>query len=234
MTQDDRFEDFLRSAIHEVDPAPVVPREEMWARIESARRFQRPKKRVQPAWIAWGVGAAALLAVGIGIGRMSVLRQPSQQQVAVQANQPAASSAENTNTSAAPSTQRQGGSAPHSATPQPANSSTPYRLAALQHLSRAEVLLTAVSSGTVDREVSIWANDMLASTRMLMDSPASDDPRIQHLLEDLELLLAQIAAASPAQRNSAELNLIQQGIDQTNVLPRLRATVPANTTAAGT
>ena len=46
--------------------------------------------------------------------------------------------------------------------------------------------------------------------------------------------VAGIAAAAPAQRNSTELNLIQQGIDQTNVLPRLRATVPANTTAAGT
>jgi hypothetical protein len=69
---------------------------------------------------------------------------------------------------------------------------------------------------------------------MLMDSPAADDPRMAHLFDDLELLLAQIAAAGPAQGNKTDLNLIQQGIDQTNVLPRLRATAPANMTAAGT
>jgi hypothetical protein len=225
MTQDDRFEDFVRSAIHELDPAPVVPREEMWARIESARRFQRPKKRLQPVWLAWGVGAAALLAVGIGIGRMTALRQPSQQ-VAVQTNAPATTNgATATNTA----TRADNGAAGRSDN----TASSPYRLVALQHLSRAEMLLTAVSSGTVDREVTMWANDMLASTRMLMDSPAADDPRIGQLLEDLELLLAQIAAAGPAQRK-AEMDLIQQGIDQTNVLPRLRATVPGNNAAAGT
>ena len=224
MTQDDRFEDFVRSAIHELDPAPEVPREEMWARIESARRFQRPKTRAQPVWLAWGVGAAALLAVGIGIGRMTAVRQPTQQV-------------------ASSSTPAANGAAASTSAPRPENgaagrsdntaSASPYRLAALQHLSRAEVLLTAVSSGTVDREVTLWANDMLASTRMLMDSPAADDPRIEQLLEDLELLLAQIAAAAPGQRK-AELDLIQQGIDQTNVLPRLRATVPGNSAAAGT
>jgi hypothetical protein len=228
MTQDDRFEDFVRSAINELDPAPVVPREEMWARIESARRFQRPKKRTQPVWIAWGVGAAALLAVGIGIGRMTALRQPPQQ-VAVQSTDAGGTNtASPTNT--APRTGSENGAAGRSDN---TTSSSPYRLVALQHLSRAEMLLTAVSSGTVDREVTMWANDMLASTRMLMDSPAADDPRIGQLLEDLELLLAQIAAAAPAQRN-AELDLIQQGIDQTNVLPRLRATVPGNSAAAGT
>jgi hypothetical protein len=232
MTQDDRFEDFVRSALNELDPAPVVPREEMWARIDSARRFQRPKKRTTPVWLAWGVGAAALLAVGIGLGRLSVLRQPGQQQVAVQANQPAAANTQGADAGSTPGPQTQGSGRVEA--PQPATSSTPYRLAALQHLSRAEVLLAGVRSGTVDREVTMWANDMLASTRMLMDSPAADDPRIGHLLDDLELLLAQIAAAAPAQRNKAELDLIQQGIDQTNVLPRLRATLPANSTAAGT
>jgi hypothetical protein len=231
MNQDDRFEDFVRSAIHELDPAPSVPRDEMWARIESARRFQRPKRRVQPMWLAWGAGVAAVLALGIGIGRISAPHPPTQQ-VATQ-SQPAGQSVETpSNGAMAPPrrentpSRRNDGAEPYS--PQS------YRLAALQHLSRVELLITTINSGTVDPEVSGWAKDMLASTRMLMNSPAADDPRIDRLLQDLELILAQIAAVTPAERNKAELDLIQHGIEQTNVLPRLRATMPASQTAAGT
>ena len=217
MTHDDKFEDFVRSAVNELDRVPPVPREEMWARIESARRFQRPKKRVQPIWLAWGAALAAMLAVGIGLGRMS-MRQPAAQ-VAVQ-TQPAAANATTNNAS--------------NETVDNTIRVSPYRLAALQHLSRAEALLTEVSNGSVDGKMTSWAKDMLASTRMLMASPASDDQRMAHLLQDLELILAQIAAATPAERSKAELDLIQHGIEQTNVLPRLRATMPANSAVAGT
>jgi len=232
MTHDDKFEDFVRSAVNELDRVPVVPRDEMWTRIESARRFQRPKKRVQPVWLAWGAALAAMLAIGIGLGRMS-MRQPATR-AAVQTQQPVVANAPTQNVANSPTRQAETTGNRANDNTYGANRMSPYRLVALQHLSRAEVLLTEVSNGTVDSEVTSWAKEMLANTRMLMASPAADDQRIEHLLQDLELILAQIAAATPAERNKAELNLIQHGIEQTNVLPRLRATVPANSAVAGT
>lgn len=207
MTEPDRFEEFVRTAVNELDPMPQVPRDEMWSRIEAARRFRRPTPRLQPraAWIAWGVGLAAMLLIGIGLGRLSML-QPQPANPAV--NQVTRNGA------------------------QSADPPKPYTLAAMQHLSRVEVLLTTVNSGTIDGQVSTWAKDMLSSTRMLLDSPAADDPRMSHLLEDLELVLMQIA--SPAARQRGELDLIQHGIQQTDVLPRLRAALPASGAAVGT
>jgi hypothetical protein len=65
-----------------------------------------------------------------------------------------------------------------------------------------------------------------------MDSPASADPRMGALLEDLELILAQLANLT--QRDPAnELELIQAGIQQNDVLVRLR-TATGEPTLIGT
>lgn len=204
MTHDDRFEEFVRSAINELDPMPEVPREEMWTRIEAARRFRRPRRRSFQPWVRWGVGLAAMFALGIGLGRITK-PDPGAPRVAE-------TSARNRPSAVSP---------------------LPYKVAALEHFSRAEVLLTAVSSGTVDPQMVRWASDLLISTQLLLDSPAAQDPNVMHLLQDLELLLVQIAASQTAQRNQAELDLIHHGIEQTDVLPRLRA-LPANPIAVGT
>jgi len=211
MTERDRFEEFVRSAINEVDPAPPVPRDEMWARIADARRFQRsrtPDRKL--TWIAWPLGLAATLALGIGIGRVSVARQTV----------PAVSAP--ATVAAAPT--GQAGDLIDSA----------YRVAAVEHLSRAEVLLTSVSSGTIDPQVIRWSKEMLTTTRLMLDSPGGSDPRIRQLLEDLELLLTQIAVSNTGGRRQSELDLIQHGIEQTDVLPRLRAVQPGNSRTVGT
>jgi hypothetical protein len=196
----------VRSAINELDPQPVVPRDEMWQRIDAARRFRRGRPPLRSRWI-WGVGLAASLAFGIALGRITLRNGPQS------------------------GTARPSGAASAPAAPANAPALNQYRLAALQHLGRAEVLLTSVSSGSVDAQIVEWANEMLTTTRLLLDSPAATDARLSRLLEDLELLLAQLA--SPAATSEAELDLIQHGIDQTDVLPRLRATLPAPN-AAGT
>src|SRR5262245_26264652 len=77
MTEPETFEDFVKSRTQELDPLPHIPREEMWARIEAARRFRRPRGAALPAWTRWAVGLAAMLAVGIGIGRLSVTSSTS-------------------------------------------------------------------------------------------------------------------------------------------------------------
>jgi hypothetical protein len=52
------------------------------------------------------------------------------------------------------------------------------------------------------------------------------DPRTRLLLEDLELVLAEIAQLSPRSR-AEDLELIREGIEQGDVMPRLRTAVPA-------
>jgi hypothetical protein len=112
-----------------------------------------------------------------------------------------------------------------------------YQLAAIQHLTQAEALLTsfraeARSGQQVDAQLSAWAHDLLVSTRLMLDSPAARDPRMRALLEDLELVLAQIAHLGAA-RAGDELNLIDEAVEGRNVLPRLRTTVPAGVRPAG-
>ena len=200
---EDRFEEFLQDAGRDYHAPPPVPREEMWARIEEARRFQRrAQPRHRSRWLHWAVGVAAVLAVGITIGRVS-LDAP---------RQIAETRAAGTDSAA----------------------SLPYRLAAIQHLTQAEALLTSfrASEGT-DEDVARWAADLLTTTRLMLDSPASQDPRISQLLRDLELVLAQIAQL-PEARDAEEKQYIDDAIEQKNVLPRLRANVPAGPLRAST
>ena len=214
MKQDDRFEEFVRTAARHMDPVVEVPREEMWARVAEARRFQRTRtKPGVPAWVTWAVSLAAVLAVGIGLGRWSALdrTQPQNETVA---------------STGAPQATPAG-------TEATGDNTASYRMAALQHLGSAEVLLTSVNNGMVDPQLKAWAKDMLSSTRYLLDSPAAADPRVGVLLEDLELILAQIATANSS-GSQTDLNLIQDGIENTDVLPRLRATQSANSPVAGT
>lgn len=202
---DERFDDFLKTMLDEVEPVPPAPREEMWARVQQQRRFTR-QARTRRTWMSWGVGLAAMLAIGVGIGRVSVK----------QAAPPI--SARDTN-AAAPATAR----------------STAYRLAVAQYMTSAEALLTTFRTqpqGTLDPEIAVWARDLLTNTRLLLDSPAGEDPKVAALLEDLELIIAQIARLSAP--SSEENQIIREGMRKTEVLPRLRATLPAVPTAAGT
>jgi hypothetical protein len=178
----------------------------MWAQIEQARRFSRRAERhARRVWLSWGVGLAAMLAVGVGIGRMTARQQ-------VPATVPAGIAA--------------GEVSPNRTT---------YQLAVAQHLTRAEVLLTSFrtqpEATSLDPQLVQIAGDLLTSTRLLLDSPAGDDPKIAALLADLELILAQISGmAAPSVE---EREIIQDGMNRTAVLPRLRATT-AGPAAAGT
>jgi hypothetical protein len=64
------------------------------------------------------------------------------------------------------------------------------------------------------------AGDLLTTTRLLLDSPAADTPSMRNLLEDLELVLAQVVRLRDAPSRT-ELDLIHQALDQREVLPRL-------------
>jgi hypothetical protein len=61
---------------------------------------------------------------------------------------------------------------------------------------------------------------------LLLDSPAADDQSTRLLLQDLELVLAEIAQLSVSSE-SHERDLITQNLEQGGVLSRLRTAVPA-------
>ena len=198
MTDDEKFTEFVHELLEEMPDVPEPPREAMWARIEAARRERRAQAsrfRRRGPMFGWGIGLAAMLALGIGLGR-TLPQQDAE-------------------TAAAPSTRGADLSDAEM---------LPYRLAAQQHLTRTETLLTGyvrdVQSGRT-REVASWAQDLLINTRLLRDSPAARDPTTSRLLEDLELHLAQIANLSA--EDADELGMIQQSIERNDMLLRLQA-----------
>lgn len=198
---DDRFEELLREAGRDYHRPPETPREEMWAAIEAERRRRRVAPRVvtlRPIW-RWGIGMAAVLLVGIAIGRGIRPKVGS-----------------------TPAT-------PIDVTTKPGGDIA-YQVAAQQYLGRTETLLAGfradASKGRVDQLFISQASELLTSTRLLLDSPAGRDPQLRPLLEDLELVLAQIALLHSS-GDKRDIEFITQGIDQRSVLTRLRSAIPS-------
>ena len=192
--EDRKFDAWLEEAAktYHAPPRPT-PREEMGGRIQAAR-----VRRIRP-WMRWGLAAAALLVLGIGIGRWT-------------AHQP---------------TTVPGGT--RVATADTAGNGVVYQVAATQYLSRTETFLTAFRADLRAGRATGFtgqARDLLTTTRLLLDSPAADDPRMRALLEDLELVLVQISQL-PTARDRHDTDLITQDMDERSVLPKLRSAIPA-------
>jgi len=196
---DERFERRLVEAAQDYHRPPATPREEMWQGIAARRAARRRRAATWRPVLRWGVGIAAVLALGIGIGRWT---------------------AEPRRTGPAPVAAAGGGDWGPLA----------YRVAAAQYLTRTEALLTGfrseARSGQADAQFARQARDLLGTTRLMLDSPAAQDGRLKGLLEDLELVLAQIAQLSP-HGDTEEVQLINQGLEQRSVLLRLRTANPA-------
>jgi hypothetical protein len=212
MTHDDQFTETLRNAARDYNDPPELSRSDMdamWSEIEResfAKPFRTPSAsrevpRATRTWMTRGLlPMAAALVLGIGIGRFVLPRtQANPSPVAVL--QPAKDSV---------------------AVPEP------YQNATSRYLGQTTALLAAlpaeVKAGSTNDQFLRRAHDLLLTTRLLMDSPAAADPRFQALLEDLELVLAQVVRL-PSVQNSAELDLIRQALEQRDVLPRLRTAV---------
>lgn len=193
---EDRFERLLRDAAQDYHRPPETPREDLWRRIAAAREARRRRVVVRGRWLRWGMGIAAVLTLGIGIGRWSARSAPDTVTVAARGDQAA----------------------------------LPYRVAAARYLSRTETLLTGFRTeardGALDAQFSAQARDLLGTTRLMLDSPAGKDARLRDLLEDLELVLAQIAQL-PSDGRNEDVRLIDQALEQRSVLLRLRTAVPA-------
>jgi hypothetical protein len=154
-------------------------------------------------WLA----AAAALVIGIGIGRFAPLGKNVG---------PGGSSADAASTQAF---------APGADTSAIADA---YRDQTSHYLGQAAALLISLppqdATGKADSAFAGKAADLLVTTRLLMDSPAAQDPKLRSLLEDLELVLVQIARLR-GERNKGDLDLIHQAVEQGDVLSRLNSAV---------
>src|SRR2546422_10719446 len=74
---DDRFNQWLRDAARDYHRPPATPREELWSRIAAARAARRQQIVVIRPLLRWGVGIAAVLALGVAIGRWSATGSPT-------------------------------------------------------------------------------------------------------------------------------------------------------------
>jgi len=213
MNQDDKqLPDSVRSAARDYNNPPELKRpdlDEMWSAIESEAfpgRFTTPSAESRgPRAEAWYASRnllplAAVLLLGVAIGRFAV---PRTQGTAV----PVAASPTATDSVVVPEA---------------------YQSTTSRYLGQTVALLVSLpSEGRSDRADDLYMNrahDLLLTTRLLLDSPASADPRFRNLLEDLELVLAQVVRLQSDQ-SRAELDLIRQALEQRDVLPRLRTAV---------
>lgn len=114
-----------------------------------------------------------------------------------------------------------------------ARSDAAYQLATLRHFTAAEALLASYDASgkdaKADAQLASWAGDLLAQTRLLLDSPAARDPVRRKLLQDLELVLVQMAQLSPASPR-VEHDLIDGSVRHNDILTRLHTAVPAGAT----
>jgi hypothetical protein len=102
-----------------------------------------------------------------------------------------------------------------------------YDRVASELLGRTVVLLTSLpaEARTAGAEqFSTRATELLTSTRLLLDSPAASDARFKDLLEDLELVLAQIAMLQSG-RTRQEIDLITDALEERDVMPRIQSAV---------
>ena len=213
---EERFNELMRDAAHTYRNPPETPLDEMWAAIDGQLAAQparatdvRPitatPTRRMPQWIA----IAATLVIGVGIGRYSSLLE----------------------TKASVSTAPTAVGTVATVAALPADSAvinTTYGVETSKYLGQTAALLIALPSeikgGRANQQFVGRASELLTTTRLLIDSPASNDPSMRNLLEDLELVLAQVVRLQN-NHSRTEIDLINRALEQRDVLPRLRTAV---------
>jgi hypothetical protein len=181
---------------------PEPPMAEMWQVIER-RSFALP--HANRSWIRTVLPLAATLILGFGLGQIVPNLAPSRQAAA-----PPQETAQHTTEQAA------------------------FVGVATNYLERVTALLVNLTDETRNGKplegTNEQARDLLATTRLLLDSPNISDSHLRDLLDDLELVLAQIVWL-PRRGAASDVYLIDQALDQREVLPRLRVMLAENLTS---
>lgn len=196
---DKRLDHLLKDAARTYRVPPDLEIDAMWTHVER-EAFDVPVRRHMPGWRVFVTGVAASLLVGVIAGRMTV---------------------------------RVGDDTPFSRNPKvaaltPVTNSAPYQRATEEFLGRTALLFAALpaegSREGTNAQLSAQASQLLTTTRLLLDSPVGGDTRMKQLLEDLELVLAQVSRL-PAPHNTSELSLITQALEERDLVPRIRLAV---------
>jgi hypothetical protein len=227
--RDDAFDALLRDAVHSYNSPPErTDADATWAAIERAMdeaprplavlrddaRRDRPGMRVaRHPWMRM----AAVLLLGVAVGRVTAGRDAASR-----------SGAPNDTTTSAPLAT--------------ATARLPLVPAAVdaatgEYLARTEALLAGLPAelrergergerGEREGNVAFvsQADALLLQTRLLLDSPAAADPALRALLDDLEIVLAQVVRLD-AGRDPMKVDFLHEAMEQRDVLPRLREAV---------
>jgi hypothetical protein len=203
----DDFDELLKEAAKGYRAPPPTPRDEIWARI-AARRAGQPKRPVQPIDLAgrrrapW-IGPLVAIAATLLVG-IGIGRVT----ITPVPNPEVAAAA------------------------QAARANKVVRFAAQEHFGQVNALLTDYATGPITEDFYADARELLARTRLLLSAEQLSDPSTRRLLEDLELLLAQVARLAPAENGQAEeRELIDDNMAERAIRLRLRDAIPAGPTA---
>jgi len=205
MPDDSKFDEFLRRETNRHTESVTPPADAIWSAIERdvARAIQPPVSAPRRLWLTVGVGIAATLVIGVGLGRWSKTRETSRP-VAIGVSHPSSDDS--------------------------ARAATLAQASVVQYLGEAEIFLTAVradfKAGRRDSDRAERSRQLLARTRLLLTSDEPRSPTVDLLLRDLELLLAEISALPDTGRGLDE-RLIDERLRQGTILPRIRTTLPA-------
>jgi hypothetical protein len=207
--QDDQFDSWIRDNGRSSNDPPPPDIEGMWATIEQQHFATRSVRR---PWVAVGwLKVAAALLLGVGLGRVSL-------------------PATRTTTTVPSRAVSAGASLPplHGAYDALPALNAPD---ANKYLGETVALLASLQSdrsgSETNRHLVSGAADLLNTTRFLLDAPTTTDPSVRGLLEDLELVLAQIVQM-PKNGSNADVESIHQAMEQRDVMPRLRTAVANN------
>ena len=95
-----------------------------------------------------------------------------------------------------------------------------------RHLDRTQALLVAfrtdIGTDESQRDLARWAREFLVETRSLLNTPAAEGQRERALLQDLELVLVQIARLGP-DAPDFERELARESMERQGTLMRLRS-----------
>jgi len=213
---DDRFENLMRDAAETYRRPPNAPMAAMWKEIEAAsfgRAVERSSAGVpitprRTRFVAPWLGIAATLVIGIALGRWSMSL--------------------GSRTPAAPPRVVAAVVTPTAGSRSDSALAAPYEVETSRYLGQTAALLialpTEVRAGRPDKQFVNRAGELLTRTRLLLDSPAASDVQMRGLLEDLEVVLAQVVRLEN-NHSRTELDLINQALEQRDVIPRLRTAV---------
>ena len=209
---DREFDELVDAMRENHNKPPATPRDRMWERIEAARSERKivrlpARPWYRRTWLQAGTAAAAVLVLGIAIGRWT------------------------TTPDTPPVTADKGSTSPSPAEGAPRSEATALvRYTAANLFGQADVLLTDLKvSACTDRNlrpVPAWAGGLLTQTRLLLDSPLGEDAETRALLMDLELVLARIAGLS-SEDCARDVDRIRRDLDDTATLDRLRVAAAA-------